>query len=173
MLPSSLFDELENIAKQYFASSPHLLAKFNEEVWYARTVGFFRNQILLNTAFRAYGFQQSAFQIPGMAASREKMIVAGLRDWADSASVVNASYQPKDVPQRMTRRALVEAYKGDWPTIDADLRKANENGLAAAAKATSGRGWLVREAMTWARSKGKLKEKKSRVPVSPFNPGSW
>ncbi len=54
----------------------------------------------------------------------------------------------------LTRSAMVAQHQHEWPTIEADIKAASENGLSAC-KAGK-RDWRERDALEWARSKGKL-----------------
>ncbi len=54
----------------------------------------------------------------------------------------------------MTKAGLVKAHIHRWPTIESDLSDASRNGLSVA-KAGERR-WDEREALAWARSRGKL-----------------
>ena len=56
----------------------------------------------------------------------------------------------------MTKAAMIEQHKHEWPTIARDIADAKRNGLSGVAK-ESARGWREAEAMEWARTKGKLK----------------
>lgn len=54
------------------------------------------------------------------------------------------------------RAALVKKHERIWPSIESDLKHANENGLQAAAKG-DGRGmWIETRALEWAEQRGKL-----------------
>ena len=55
----------------------------------------------------------------------------------------------------MTKAAMIEQHKHEWPTIERDIADAKRNGLADAAKAGA-REWREANAMEWARSKNKL-----------------
>lgn len=61
----------------------------------------------------------------------------------------------------MTRAAMIDVHRHEWPSIGEDLTAAASNGLA---KAKAGpRGWIEEICMDWARSKGKLQ--KSDPPI--------
>lgn len=61
-----------------------------------------------------------------------------------------------EAPLPMKRAALITKHERTWPSIESDLKHADENGLAAAAKA-DGRGlWFEERALQWARQRGKL-----------------
>ena len=60
--------------------------------------------------------------------------------------------------------ALVARHKRNWPTIEANIKSASENGLAAAARAVK-RDWWEENALAWARSRGKLVESQSTDPL--------
>jgi hypothetical protein len=66
---------------------------------------------------------------------------------------------PKESPTgtpkfSMNRAGMIQQHLHEWPTIDADMRGAADNGLSAAK--AGARGWVEMKAMDWARSKGKL-----------------
>lgn len=54
----------------------------------------------------------------------------------------------------MTKFAMIQQHRHEWPTIEADIRGASENDLSIAMAGK--RGWDETKAMAWARSKGKL-----------------
>lgn len=56
----------------------------------------------------------------------------------------------------LKRAALVRKHERAWPSIDGDLRHANENGLSTAAKAEGHGLWFEERALKWASKKGKL-----------------
>jgi hypothetical protein len=55
-----------------------------------------------------------------------------------------------------------------WPSVDSDLRRADRNGLAAAAKGSSRGMWREKNALEWARRKGKLKEAQPHSGLADF-----
>lgn len=61
---------------------------------------------------------------------------------------------PKQPQFSMTRAALVQAHRHEWPTIDADLKDASKNGLSKAKAAV--RDWNEALALEWARAHAKL-----------------
>ncbi len=66
--------------------------------------------------------------------------------------------QPARTSSTPTKRAaLVQRHERAWPTIEADLRHSNENGLAARAKGDGHGYWLEEPALEWARTNGKLR----------------
>ena len=54
----------------------------------------------------------------------------------------------------MTKSAMIQQHLREWPTIEADIHAASENGLSIAKAGP--RDWVEADAMAWARSKGKL-----------------
>lgn len=54
----------------------------------------------------------------------------------------------------MTRAAMIEQHKHEWPTIETDMKAAKRNGLHAAM--AGARGWHERLAMEWARANNRL-----------------
>jgi hypothetical protein len=62
---------------------------------------------------------------------------------------------PTGVPVfSMTKAAMIEQHKREWPSIEADFKDAANNGLAAAK--AGARGWFEVGCMQWARSRNKL-----------------
>jgi hypothetical protein len=59
-------------------------------------------------------------------------------------------------PTSLKRVAMLQKHERAWPTIEADLRHANENGLSAAAKAKAHGYWHEEPALEWAQRNGKL-----------------
>lgn len=68
----------------------------------------------------------------------------------------------------LTKSAMIEHHKHEWPSIERDLKGASENGLF---KAKAGeRDWVESTAMEWARAKNKLiKPAKSNALESGIN----
>jgi hypothetical protein len=56
--------------------------------------------------------------------------------------------------------ALVDEFKGMWPTIDGDLRDGSRNGLSAKANANHGY-WKVGPALNWALERRRLEKPKA------------
>lgn len=54
----------------------------------------------------------------------------------------------------LTKRAMIENYKKEWPTIERDIKDASTNGLDAAK--ASKRGWVEEQALLWARANNKF-----------------
>lgn len=71
---------------------------------------------------------------------------------------------PPATSTQLKRFALIQKHERAWPSIEADLRHANENGLSESAKANRHGFWLEEPALQWARQNGKLFE--SRSPSS-------
>lgn len=69
---------------------------------------------------------------------------------------------PLPVVRKVSRRVMIETYKGNWPSIRSDIQNAHKNGLAMEAKA-GGRGWIEEQAVAWAKTKGRYKEQKKPV----------
>lgn len=63
---------------------------------------------------------------------------------------------PNSTP--LKRAALIQKHERAWPTIEADLRHSNENGLLACAKGDGHGYWLDEPAIEWARKNGKLRD---------------
>jgi hypothetical protein len=86
---------------------------------------------------------------------------------AGQVTEIKAAPAPPDAPTRapkapakspaftMTKHAMVQQHKHEWPTIEQDIKDAKRNGLSDAAKAGT-RGWDEDKAMNWARSKAKI-----------------
>ena len=55
----------------------------------------------------------------------------------------------------VSKSALVEQHKHEWPTVGRDIQDASSNGLSQAAKAGQ-RDWYEDSALQWARSRNKL-----------------
>lgn len=67
------------------------------------------------------------------------------------------------------RSALVQKHSRTWPSIEADLKHANENGLQAAKG--DGRGmWIEARALEWAEQRGKLTRSVARTPHAAHAP---
>lgn len=69
---------------------------------------------------------------------------------------VQAPEQP-DTHTQLKRAALIHKHERAWPTLEADLRHANDNGLSACAKAKKHGFWREEPALQWAQENGKLK----------------
>lgn len=71
------------------------------------------------------------------------------------------------------KKTLLDECRAQWPSIDSDLKHANENGLASAARNSTGRGWFKDCALHWARENGKLRgpfaNTMANAPVSHKN----
>ncbi len=63
----------------------------------------------------------------------------------------------------MTKAAMIEQHKHEWPTIERDISDAKRNKLSAAAK-EGARGWREADAMEWARNNRKLP--RTQTPVN-------
>jgi hypothetical protein len=92
------------------------------------------------------------------------------RGFAAAGSDVRASRSVLDtapVVLPLKKQALIRKHKRDWPSIENDLINASRNGLANLAKAGD-QGWVERNALAWAESKGKLQRSGSAAekPVS-------
>jgi hypothetical protein len=72
--------------------------------------------------------------------------------------------QPGTPTLFMTRFAMIQQHQREWPTIDADIRGACDNGLNVAK--AGARGWFEAEAVAWARSKGKLIVPPNSTPLA-------
>jgi hypothetical protein len=71
----------------------------------------------------------------------------------------------------LKRAALIQKHERAWPTIEADLRHSNDNGLLASAKGDGHGYWLEEPAIEWARKNGKLRDavgSSGPVAHSPF-----
>ena len=78
-----------------------------------------------------------------------------------------ANVVPNDAgPGVRKRNALVEEYRGRWPTIERDLRSASENGLSKVAKCRAHGHWNVMAALDWARQRGKFQAEILPAPVN-------
>lgn len=79
-------------------------------------------------------------------------------DWLRDVPTAPKRNQAEDLQREetfsMTRKALVDTHRAVWPTVEADLRDASKNGLAAAK--AGARGWREDVALQWARAKGRL-----------------
>ncbi len=74
-----------------------------------------------------------------------------------------------DEPRPIKRSALVQKHSRTWPSIEADLKHANENGLQAAKG--DGRGmWIEARALEWAEQRGKLTRSVARTPHAAHAP---
>jgi len=84
---------------------------------------------------------------------------------------------PVQTPERpdphtqLKRAALVHKHDRAWPTIEADLRHANENGLSTCAKSKKHGFWLEEPALQWAQQNGKLRQRAQSglMTADPFN----
>lgn len=73
-------------------------------------------------------------------------------------------------PLPIKRAALVKKHERTWPSIESDLKHANENGLQEAAKA-EGRGmWKEANALEWAEQRGKLTRSNAIAPHAAHSP---
>jgi hypothetical protein len=63
------------------------------------------------------------------------------------------------------RSALVSETESFWPSIERDLRDASRNGLSLAAKSCRNTFWKVREALSWATERGKIKKPKAEAYI--------
>lgn len=64
----------------------------------------------------------------------------------------------------LTRASMISHHISEWPTIEADLKHASENGLSACKAGL--RDWHEADAMEWARSKGKLTKKTATAELT-------
>lgn len=70
----------------------------------------------------------------------------------------------------LKRSALIQKHERAWPSLEADLRHANENGLSARAKADRHGFWREEDALAWARQNGKLMEAGAHTPHAAHAP---
>lgn len=74
-----------------------------------------------------------------------------------------------DKPRPIKRSALVQKHARAWPSIESDLKHADENGLRAAKG--DGRGmWIEARALEWAEQRGKLTRSVARTPHAAHAP---
>lgn len=72
------------------------------------------------------------------------------------------------VESELKRSALVERFRRQWPTIERDLRDASSNGLSVMARAERHGFWRERDALAWAKERGKV-----APSDSPAVTGTW
>lgn len=70
----------------------------------------------------------------------------------------------------LKRSALIQKHERAWPSVEADLRHANENGLSARAKAKRHGFWREEDALAWARENGKLTDASTHTPHAAHTP---
>lgn len=84
----------------------------------------------------------------------------------DKAEMLEApAVKESSEPPVLVKAAALRALSHRWPTVESDLRHADRNGLADAAKA--GRGlWRELDVLEWARRTGKLKETQGHIGLA-------
>jgi hypothetical protein len=60
-------------------------------------------------------------------------------------------------PAKIKKKALIEKYRNQWPSVESDLAEASRNGLHVA-KAPENGYYKEEEALHWAKERGKYKE---------------
>ena len=185
MLTHKLLSDLREMARQYFSDHPAMRDAFEDEVSYAEITGAFKSGPLESVAFSELSatYNNMAIGFPGAALSeaksRRKRLLAAIKEWAaqtakEIAPTTDERYQPESaapMPLVMTKAALIAEYEAVWPTIRADLNNASKpDGMSVARASQGGRGWDVQKALTWARSKGKLGQKKTVVSLAQMWP---
>lgn len=76
---------------------------------------------------------------------------------------VHAPRMPRG--RELKREALINAHRVQWPSVEADLKHASENGLRESAGAGRHGYWIEDAALEWARARGKL--------IAARGPASW
>lgn len=79
---------------------------------------------------------------------------------SDDDERAEATTNPTEKQILRKRAALVDEFKGMWPTIDGDLRDGSRNGLSAKANANHGY-WKVGPALNWALERRRLEKPKA------------
>lgn len=181
MLTTELVDDLREMARQYFSDHKTMREAFEDEITYAQLSGRFRHSSLHNVACHEIADMYNRAILGGLpgasfhaAKARRKRLLAAIKEWAvhaekEIAPTTDERFQSQGaepVPDVMTKAAFVAAYVDKWPTVKADLEDAVRNGLSAARASKSGRGWDVQKALAWARSKGKMGQKKTAIQLA-------
>jgi hypothetical protein len=64
------------------------------------------------------------------------------------------------------RKALVQRYRGKWPTVERDLQHGSKNGLSEAARGDKHGHWREEAAVHWAKQEGKFASRAADLPIS-------
>lgn len=86
---------------------------------------------------------------------------------APAAQVEPVQAGPAMQTRAMKRRALIDEFRNEWPSIEDDLREASRNGLDSAKLPKHGM-WDADKAMAWAKSQGKLTKQ-----ITGMEPATW
>ncbi len=86
---------------------------------------------------------------------------------APAAQVEPVQAGPAMQTRAMKRRALIDEFRNEWPSIEDDLREASRNGLDSAKLPKHGM-WDADRAMAWAKSQGKLTKQ-----ITGMEPATW
>jgi len=102
--------------------------------------------------------ERMAFDLPSFSAAMVPVSkdTAAQQSANGTSDETNLSPMP-EAARGIPRKTLVDRHRKQWPTIEADISKASENGLAAQAKAGD-RGWIEAEAIAWAEQAKRLVE---------------
>lgn len=87
----------------------------------------------------------------------------------DEATAAGPSAGPDvaDRGRRLKRRALIDALRRRWPTVERDLQDGADNGLSKAARGDAVGWWWEGPALEWAEQRGKLIEATATAAIWP------
>ncbi|QBK03455.1 hypothetical protein DW355_00520 [Hylemonella gracilis] len=142
------YEDLRNVAERASAMKPAQLRPVDVVIWAGRSGAIAPpNELVQALAARV---KRSQPQAPDLETA------ASLPTKSAKTSPVVETPLANPTPTLLKRAALVQQHQRAWPTIEADLRHANENGLSECAKAEEFGYWLEEPALEWARTHGKL-----------------